>query len=238
MNYHEWKMKMGVNAVKSAGDNTYFFQRDGTDLGVLGVLFDGQIKKDPICDRLGRSPCFTDICKAIYNSLASSDRALHGMKEIQQVLIGAALIFGRIPINKNGTASYDKSRGQAFHHLPFNSIYKSAFEVGFRVGLLADDLIAVMDASRKDNSEWRGWFATKRDFDESSPITQAISYNYLPTKEDFESAFKMSTLLGERGNIDAILDQIEINAMKVGYSLKNNWRMITEKNVEIWSRGA
>ena len=60
--------------------------------------------------------------------------------------------------------------------------------------------------------------------------------SYLPTKEDFESAYRTLTRLGDELSLDAILDQIEINVTKAGLSLKSNWRMITEKNIEIWSK--
>jgi len=56
----------------------------------------------------------------------------------------------------------------------------------------------------------------------------------IPTKEDFASAYRALTRLGERGNIDAILDQIEIHAAKECRILKSNWRMITEENIKIW----
>ena len=58
----------------------------------------------------------------------------------------------------------------------------------------------------------------------------------LPSKEDFESAYRTLTRLGDELSLDAILDQIEINVTKAGRTLKSNWRMITEKNIEIWSK--
>jgi hypothetical protein len=56
----------------------------------------------------------------------------------------------------------------------------------------------------------------------------------LPIKEDFETAYRALTRLGERGHIDAILDLIETNVTKEGRVLKSNWRMITEENIKIW----
>jgi hypothetical protein len=38
---------------------------------------------------------------------------------------------------------------------------------------------------------------------------------------------------GVRG-IDAILDQVEKNILADGKILKDNWRMITERNIAIW----
>lgn len=236
MNYQDWKKEKGVSAVKTAGDYIFFFERAGTDLGVLGVLFEGQLKKDPFCDRLGHSPYFTDICKAIYNSLVGSNEALRGMEDIQQILVGAALIYGRIPINKSGKASYDKSMGQGFHHLPFNFTYKSAFESGFSVGLLADDLIAVMDASRKDNLEWRAWIAKKRELEDSATLTQVNSTCVYPNKEDIDAAESQlrKTSSDEVIDVEAVLDQILINFEKAGKPLKEDWREATKQNIKIW----
>ena len=58
----------------------------------------------------------------------------------------------------------------------------------------------------------------------------------LPTKEDFESAYRTLTRPGQSISIDVVLDQIETNAKNKSLTLKNNWRMITEKNIEIWSK--
>jgi hypothetical protein len=68
----------------------------------------------------------------------------------------------------------------------------------------------------------------------SQPTAQDISY--LPTEENFESAYRTLTRPGETISIDTVLDQLENNAKKMGRSLKNNWRIITEKNIEIWSK--
>lgn len=68
------------------------------------------------------------------------------------------------------------------------------------------------------------------------PKSQPDNNGYEPTKEDFESAYCALTRPGETISIDSVLDQMEINAMKKGLSLKSNWRMVTEKNIEIWSK--
>jgi hypothetical protein len=60
--------------------------------------------------------------------------------------------------------------------------------------------------------------------------------NYLPSKEDFESSYRTLTSPGKTISIDSVLDQLEINAKEKGLSLKSNWRMITEKNIEIWAK--
>jgi len=59
---------------------------------------------------------------------------------------------------------------------------------------------------------------------------------YLPTKEDFESAYRMLARMGVEISVDTILDKIETNANDSNTLLKDNWRIITEKNIEIWSK--
>jgi hypothetical protein len=67
-----------------------------------------------------------------------------------------------------------------------------------------------------------------------SDIVTDNKKDYLPSKEFFESAYRMLTQPGGDVSLDAVLHQIEINAKKEGLLLKNNWRMITERNIEIW----
>jgi len=59
--------------------------------------------------------------------------------------------------------------------------------------------------------------------------------DYLPNKGDFEKAYRTIASQGQSVSIDAILDQIEIDAKTSGHKLKNNWRLTTERNIEIWS---
>lgn len=70
----------------------------------------------------------------------------------------------------------------------------------------------------------------------SPVLTQSLLGDYLPTKEDFESAYRSLTRPGLAVSIDSVLDQLEIDAKKKGLLLENNWRKITEKNIETWSR--
>jgi hypothetical protein len=63
-----------------------------------------------------------------------------------------------------------------------------------------------------------------------------INTGTIPSKEDFESAYRMLTHIGEYVSVDKVLDQIETNAVKIGQTLKSDWRMITEKSIQIWSR--
>ncbi len=57
----------------------------------------------------------------------------------------------------------------------------------------------------------------------------------LPSKLDFESAYRSLTCPGNSISLDAVLDQIETNAKKKGLLLNSNWRIIMEKNIEIWA---
>jgi hypothetical protein len=59
---------------------------------------------------------------------------------------------------------------------------------------------------------------------------------YLPTKEDFESAYKSLSKTAEHINIEDILDQIELKFSNSGYRLKNNWRLIIKSKLELWSK--
>jgi hypothetical protein len=58
--------------------------------------------------------------------------------------------------------------------------------------------------------------------------------DYLPNKDDFESAYRMLCSPGEKIDKDSILDQIEKNAINSSRNLKTNWRLITERNIKIW----
>ena len=59
---------------------------------------------------------------------------------------------------------------------------------------------------------------------------------YLPCKEDFETAYRKLSKLGDSISIDSVLDQIEVKANNERHLLKSNWRIITEKNIEVWSK--
>ena len=70
----------------------------------------------------------------------------------------------------------------------------------------------------------------------STSSLASSSQGYLPGKDDFEVAYRSLTSFGDDCGLDAILDLVERNATAAGYSLKNNWRTITERNIEIWSK--
>lgn len=61
--------------------------------------------------------------------------------------------------------------------------------------------------------------------------------NYLPNREDFESAYRSLARPGQEVSIDAVLDKIASNAIKAGLTLKDQWRTITERNIkDYWSK--
>jgi hypothetical protein len=70
----------------------------------------------------------------------------------------------------------------------------------------------------------------------SPPHAQTQDNGYLPSKEDVESAYRALTHPGVDISIDTVLDQLEKNAKKMGLPLNNDWRMITEKTIEIWAK--
>jgi len=62
--------------------------------------------------------------------------------------------------------------------------------------------------------------------------------SFLPNKDDFDVAYRSLAKPGQEVSIDIVLDQIEHNVKKAGHNLKENWRMITERNIrDIWSKG-
>ena len=98
----------------------------------------------------------------------------------------------------------------------------------------------------KEFAKDSGFNHTELDFvlsqiDKKTSVTSNILLNdhvqikdFLPSKEDFESVYRSLTRSGQSISIDAVFDKIESNAMNNSLTLKNNWRTITEKNIEIW----
>jgi hypothetical protein len=68
------------------------------------------------------------------------------------------------------------------------------------------------------------------------PPNQYPIGSYLPTKEDFDTACRSLAKPSQEVSIDAVLDQIEHNAKKSGLNLRDNWRISTERSIEIWSK--
>ena len=61
-----------------------------------------------------------------------------------------------------------------------------------------------------------------------------LGNDHIPTREDFENALRKSDK-GEAA-VDNILDMMEGDLLKAGYTLHKDWRSITENNIHIWSR--
>ncbi len=61
-----------------------------------------------------------------------------------------------------------------------------------------------------------------------------LGNDHIPTREDFENALRKSGK-GET-SVDNILDMMEGDLVKAGYTLHKDWRSITENNIHIWSR--
>jgi hypothetical protein len=71
---------------------------------------------------------------------------------------------------------------------------------------------------------------------EDAPFSSRSSGDYLPHKDDFECAYRMICSYGDKIPIDSVLDQIEKNAINTGHNLKINWRLNTERNIELWKK--
>jgi hypothetical protein len=61
------------------------------------------------------------------------------------------------------------------------------------------------------------------------------SCEYLPAKGDVEKAHKKLSSTGDYVEIEVLLDQVEKDCLDQGHELKSNWRLITERNIDIWS---
>ena len=58
---------------------------------------------------------------------------------------------------------------------------------------------------------------------------------YLPNKADVEFVeSQLRKSLDEVIGIEDVLDQVEVNFSKAGKPIKDNWREITRRNIEIW----
>ena len=59
---------------------------------------------------------------------------------------------------------------------------------------------------------------------------------YIPTKEDFEKAYRKLEKRHKQGvPIDEVLDTMEANLTERGRKLQENWRSITEQKIKEWS---
>ena len=71
-------------------------------------------------------------------------------------------------------------------------------------------------------------------FSKEDQISHRSLGDYLPNEDDFESAYRQLCSPGQKLDEDSVLDQIEKNAIKSGYNLKEHWRLITKRNIQIW----
>ncbi len=66
---------------------------------------------------------------------------------------------------------------------------------------------------------------------------QGSGRSYLPTKEDFEKAYRELEKKHKQGvKIDEVLDIVEANLTEKGRKLYENWRSITEQKIKEWSK--
>ena len=60
------------------------------------------------------------------------------------------------------------------------------------------------------------------------------SEEYLPTKTDVENAYKELAPAGEEVDREDLLNQVKKDNIQRGLTLKSNWRIITDLNIDIW----
>jgi patatin-like phospholipase/acyl hydrolase len=61
--------------------------------------------------------------------------------------------------------------------------------------------------------------------------------HYVPTKEDCDQAIRQLHDEGQEGTTELVLDRIEQNLTSRGIQLRSHWRIMTEANMKVWSRG-
>ena len=65
-------------------------------------------------------------------------------------------------------------------------------------------------------------------------LTGKSKVNYLPSKADVERANNLILTCGGNLELEDVLNMIEKNCLEKGETLKQNWKMITERNIEMW----
>jgi hypothetical protein len=60
---------------------------------------------------------------------------------------------------------------------------------------------------------------------------------YVPTKEDCDQAIRQLHDEGRQSRTEEVLDRIEQNLTSRGIQLRPHWRIMTEANMKVWSRG-
>ena len=76
---------------------------------------------------------------------------------------------------------------------------------------------------------------TENQFPDSLSGKNTENANYIPSKEDCETAIRELSDENEQARTGQVLDRIEKNVTSRGMALKPNWRMITEENMKGWS---
>ena len=61
-----------------------------------------------------------------------------------------------------------------------------------------------------------------------------VGDDYLPTKDDIESAYRLIAMAGTWAKIDDVFDRLEANAKRAGIVLVMNWREIVEAKMVDW----
>lgn len=70
---------------------------------------------------------------------------------------------------------------------------------------------------------------------ESASIRNTFPDGHLPTKQDLDIAYQQLSGPGKSVPIDDVLDQIERNALRASITLRYDWRILTERNIALWS---
>lgn len=170
-------------------------------------------------------------CNSLRNQKKFNDAKL--LMETQRKVIDLLDLAALVSSTQSGSDINGTGGGNQFCDVlttpfPFSSMLVENFESGQTAQAFADAYENIQLHHKPGNT------IERQEITGTQPT--ASSGFYLPCKEDFETAYRKLSRLGESVSIDAVLDQIEINVKNEKYSLNNNWRMITEKNIEIWSK--
>jgi len=106
-------------------------------------------------------------------------------------------------------------------HLKVDEQYKHRQESRGEV----KSLLKILTDNSKEDLANRSYLSGKEDSNASA----------LPNKDDVEYADSMLRKHSdETVSINSVLDRVDVNFKKAGKTLKDNWREITRRNIEIW----
>lgn len=89
---------------------------------------------------------------------------------------------------------------------------------------------------RRGNKLWSELQKTAKPSIEKSQTSHADQESYyLPTREDFETAYRRLAGCGEAVPVNAVLQEIGVMVEGGGRTLNPQWRAITERNIEMWA---